>query len=404
MIFPNAKYEIFVCDNLGNIIAPFNVVDFNLFIELSITRAVGEIGACYIRLSGGSNSAAVLTFMSRYGMLKKDTILIIYRTVGNQRTLLLDTVWFVRSIEQFREATGSFVIKMTAYDTNYLLASRITSAQFGDKPETAYKDMTNSNIMFDLVRNNIGSNAGVRRLTNFSEGRELSNYGYKINHYTNDKGMPFAYANLLTALQELSQMTQVPVDINETLAPVYFDTIATSSNQYVFTQFPNQRGVDRRFIDGSNKSVLLSDTSSQLQDIRLIVDWQEEKTAVISVYQALLNNVPVISTATFLDKTRIANSPFSYREVLLQAKTSSVAGEAEKFIKEPINYPVYAVYATVQDSPGFLFGIDWGYGDFVTINAFGSIVDVRINAISITVTNKSEQIATQMQVSEAYTQ
>ncbi|MFN9111031.1 MAG: hypothetical protein ACK5XN_13290, partial [Bacteroidota bacterium] len=62
------------------------------------------------------------------------------------------------------------------------------------------------------------------------------------------------------------------------------------------------------------------------------------------------------------------------------------------------------VYATIQDSPGFLFGIDWGYGDFVTINAFGSIVDVRINAISITVTNKSEQIATQMQVSEAYTQ
>jgi hypothetical protein len=404
MIFPNAKYEIFVCDSSGNIIAPFNIVDFNLFIELSITRAVGEIGACYIRLSGGSNSAAVLTFMSRYGMLKKDTILAIYRTIGNQRTLLLDTIWFVRSIEQFRESTGSFVVKMTAYDTNYLLASRITSAQFGNSPQTAYKNVTNSAIMYDLVQNNIGSNSSIRRLPNFSEGKQLSNYGYLITHYSS-KGIAFAYANLLTALQELSQMTQFPVDVNETLYPVYFDTIATSTNQYVFTQFANQRGLDRRFVNANNKAVLLSDTSSQLQDIRLIIDWQEEKTSVISVYQGLSGTTPTISaSAPVIDKTRIANSPFAYREVLLQSKTSDLIGEATKYLKEPINYPVYSVYATVQDSPGFLFGVDWGYGDFVTINAFGSIVDVRINGISITITNKAEQIVTQMRVSEAYTQ
>lgn len=406
MIFPNAKYEIFVCDNLGNIIAPFNVIDFNLFIELSVTRAVGEIGACYIRLSGGSNGASVLTFMSRYGILRKDTILAIYRTVGNQRSLLLDTVWFVRSIEQFREATGSFVIKMTAYDTNYLLASRLTSGQSGagTSPQDTYKDVTISQIMSDLVNRNIGKNAGItRRLPNFNEGRELSGYGYKIEYY-NENGMSFPYVNLLTALQELTQMTQFPVNVNDTLYPVYFDTIATDTNQYLFSQFANQRGIDRRFVDGNSKATLLSDTSSQLQDIRLVVDWQDEKTSATGVYQTTSGTSTVITVATALDKTRIANSPFSYREVLFQAKSSNVSGEAVDFLKEPINYPVYAVYATLQDSPGFLFGIDWGYGDFVTINAFGSIVDVRINAISITVTNKAEQISTQMQVSEAYTQ
>lgn len=403
MIFPNAKYEIFVCDSLGNIIAPFNVVDFNLFIELSVTRAVGEIGACYIRLSGGSNSASVLTFMSRYGMLRKDTIIAIYRTVGNQRSLLLDTVWFVRSIEQFREATGSFVIKMTAYDTNYLLASRLTSAQQGGSPQTAYTKITISQIMNDLVQRNIGQSASTRRLANFSGGRELSGYGYKIEHYSKN-GISFPYANLLTALQELSQMTQFPVDVNDILYPVYFDTIATDTNQYVFSQFANQRGIDRRFVKGNNKATLLSDTSSQLQDIRLIVDWQDEKTVATGVYQTTSGTSTVITTSTVSDRTRIANSPFSYREVLFQAKSDNVAGEATNFLKEPINYPVYSVYATLQDSPGFLFGIDWGYGDFVTINAFGTTVDVRINGISITVSNKAEQISAQMQVSEAYTQ
>lgn len=403
MIFPNAKYEIFVCDSLGNIIAPFNIVDFNLFIELSVTRAVGEIGACYIRLSGGSNSASVLTFMSRYGILRKDTIIAIYRTVGNQRFLLLDTVWFVRSIEQFREATGSFVIKMTAYDTNYLLASRLTSAQQGGFPQNAYTGITISQIMNDLVQRNIGQSASNRRLANFSGGRELSGYGYKIEHYSKN-GISFPYANLLTALQELSQMTQFPVDVNETLYPVYFDTVATDTNQYLFSQFANQRGIDRRFVKGNNKATLLSDTSGQLQDIRLIVDWQDEKTVATGVYQTSSGTSTVITTSTVSDKTRIANSPFSVREVLFQAKSANVQGEAIEFLKEPINYPVYSVYATLQDSPGFLFNIDWGYGDFLTINAFGTTVDVRINGISITVSNKAEQISAQMQVSEAYTQ
>lgn len=403
MIFPNAKYEIFVCDSLGNIIAPFNIVDFNLFIELSVTRAVGEIGACYIRLSGGSNSASVLTFMSRYGILRKDTIIAIYRTVGNQRFLLLDTVWFVRSIEQFREATGSFVIKMTAYDTNYLLASRLTSAQQGGFPQNAYTGITISQIMNDLVQRNIGQSASNRRLANFSGGRELSGYGYKIEHYSKN-GISFPYANLLTALQELSQMTQFPVDVNETLYPVYFDTVATDTNQYLFSQFANQRGIDRRFVKGNNKATLLSDTSGQLQDIRLIVDWQDEKTVATGVYQTSSGTSTVITTSTVSDKTRIANSPFSVREVLFQAKSANVQGEAIEFLKEPINYPVYSVYATLQDSPGFLFNIDWGYGDFLTINAFGTTVDVRINGVSINVSNKAEQISAQMQVSEAYTQ
>ena len=88
----------------------------------------------------------------------------------------------------------------------------------------------------------------------------------------------------------------------------------------------------------------------------------------------------------------------------MQSPTNQVGAEALKFLREPINYPVYAVYATLQDSPGFLFGIDWGYGDFVSLNAFGTVVDARISAISINISNKAEQISVQLQMSEAYTQ
>ena len=327
MIFPNAKYEIYVCDNQGNIVAPFNRVDFNLFLDMDITRAVGEVGACYIRLSGGTNSNSILSYMARYGMMRKDAILVIYRTVGTQRSLFLDTVWFVRSIDQYREATGSFVIKITAYDTNYLLASRLTSNQFGGNPQSAFTKVTLSTIMYELVRDNMGVNAGLRRMPLFSEGNSLPGWGRNIEYYA-EKGQTFAYANLLSALQELQQMSITPVDVNDTIYPLYFDVLAVDTNSFVFMQYANQRGADRRFYVGNSKAIVLSDTMGHLRDVRFSADWLDEKTSVTAVY----TNTPTggkttITTSVANDKTRIVNSPFSLRETLFTAASADPTAE-----------------------------------------------------------------------------
>ena len=402
MIFPNAKYEIFVCDNQGNIVAPFNKVDFNLFLDMDITRAVGEVGACYIRLSGGTNSNSILSYMARYGMMRKDSIFVIYRTVGTQRSLFLDTIWFVRSIDQYREATGSFVIKITAYDTNYLLASRLTSNQFGGKPQTAFTNVTLSTIMYELVRDNMGVKAELRRMPLFSEGQAISGWGNNIEYYS-PTGQTFAYANLLSALQELQQMSLTPVEVDDTIYPLYFDVIAVDTNSFVFMQYANQRGVDRRFYAGNSKAVVLSDTMGHLRDVRFSADWLDEKTSVTAVY----TNTPTggnttITTSIANDKTRIANSPFSLRETLLTASSANPSAEALKAVRDPMNYPQFSAYATIQDVPGFLFDVDWGYGDYLTLNVFGTQVDVRVNAIRANITDKSEQIQTKLQVSESF--
>lgn len=396
MIYPNAKYEIYVCDSYGNIVAPFNIVDFNLFVEIQIQRSVGEIGSCYIKLSGGSNSTAVLTFMARYNLLKKDTILLIYRIVGSKKTLLLDTVWFVRTIEQYRETTGSFILKITAYDTNYLLAARLTSGQFNNAPQTVYQNTQISSVMSSLVSFNIGSQAGVRRMASFSEANDLGNYGYAVEHYTTT-GIAYPYVNLISALQELSQLTQTPSQANEDLFPVYFDTVAVNTNAFIFQLFANQRGADRRYSNGSRKGLLLSDTLGQLQRLRFVADWQDEKTSITAIYR----ENTTITRITNRDERRIANSPFSVREAFITSPTSDVKSATISALREPQNYPQYTVYATIQDVPAFLFGVDWNYGDYVTVNAFGTQVDARIHAMTITLTNKAEQIDVNMQVSES---
>lgn len=403
MIYPNAKYEIYVCDSLGNIIAPFNTIDFNLFVEINITRSVNNVGGCYIRLSGGSNSVSILSYMTRYNILKKDTIFAIYRTIGNVRSLLLDTVWFVRTIEQFRQSTGSFVIKITAVDTNYLLKSRIIT-----KIETGITGKTTiANIISAFVKLNIGSGSGSRQMTGFTESQGLGVYGYPLEYYLNDASTvnaymeTFNYFNLYSAIAKLSDLTLNPINVNDALYPVYFDTIAVSTNTFIFQLFANQRGADRRYLKNSAKGIILSDTLEQMRDIRLTADWNDECTSIYSSYKLSSGEEKKYSTT---DYRRIANSPFSLREKYVASPVSTEIGLqtfANAELRSDENYPTYSVYATIQDIPSFLFGVDWNYGDYVTINAFGTHVDARINSINITLSNKSEQIDVKFQIAES---
>lgn len=396
MIYPNARYEIFVCDSLGNIIAPFNVIDFNLFAELNITRSVNEVGACYIRLSGGSNTVSVLSYMTRYNILKKDTILVIYRTVGNIRSILLDTIWFVRSIEQFRDSTGSFIIKITAYDLNYLLGSRIVLESFIGADTIGY---TIPEFMSYLVRKNIGTESKERQMTNFSQVDGVK-YGNKIKYFSST-GVDYVYYNLHTALKSLSEMSLTPIEVNDEIYPVYFDTIALSNNAFLFQSFPNHRGSDRRLNLGNSKGIVVSDTMEQMRNVRFNVDWQSEKTSIHSSYTVSGNPNPITTKVNKKDLRRIANSPFSVRERYVASPNQEISNTANAALRSPSSYPTYAVSATLQDIPSFLFGIDWNYGDYLTINVFGTQVDARINTISISLSNKSEQIDVGFDITES---
>jgi hypothetical protein len=168
----------------------------------------------------------------------------------------------------------------------------------------------------------------------------------------------------------------------------------------VFTQFPQQRGSDRRFQVGSANPTILSDSQGQLRDIRFIADWKEEKTVIVPVTQNVVNNSNFVNSKFVIDYRRFQNTPYSRRELLINPTTGNLESEGQAELRNPANFPTFAAYATLQDSPGFLYGVDWNYGDYFTINVFGTNVDARINAISATITSKSEQIDVSMQVSE----
>jgi hypothetical protein len=248
----------------------------------------------------------------------------------------------------------------------------------------------------------MGSGAGLRRMPLFSEGNAIPKYGNNIEYYS-DTGQTYAYANLLSALQELQQMSITPVAVDDKIYPLYFDVLAVDTNSFVFMQYANQRGADRRFYAGNSKAITLSDTMGHLRDVRFSADWLDEKTSVTAVYtNTPANGNTTITASVANDKTRIVNSPFSLRETFVTASSPNPSAEAIKALRDPSNYPQFSAYATIQDVPGFLFDVDWGYGDYLTLNVFGTQVDVRVNAIRANITDKAEQIQTKLQVSESF--
>jgi len=58
------------------------------------------------------------------------------------------------------------------------------------------------------------------------------------------------------------------------------------------------------------------------------------------------------------------------------------------------------VSATLQDTSDFYYGRDWDFGDRIYLNAFGSILDTRINSLEVTVENKQESIRIALTVTE----
>ena len=254
--------------------------------------------------------------------------------------------------------------------------------------------------MTKLVGMNLGSNALKRQMANFTE-IPSAKYGNAIKYYSNN-GANFKYYNLHTALQSLSEMSLTPIEVNDPIYPTYFDTVAISNNSFVFQTFPICRGSDRRIIAGNSKGIIVSDTMEQMRNVRLNVDWQSEKTSIWSSFTQT-TNTGTTETALYeeIDLRRVGSSPFSLRERYTASPNQEVATHAKASLRSPSSYPRYNISATLQDIPSFLFGVDWNYGDFLTINVFGSQVEARINTISIALSSKSEQIDVGFEISES---
>jgi hypothetical protein len=171
----------------------------------------------------------------------------------------------------------------------------------------------------------------------------------------------------------------------------------------LFNVYAGQRGVDRRSFesDGDGRSSIINTSSGIIREMTMNADWTDEVTAV---YPWGNNGTTAIGFLTDpINQVAAYTTPYSWREAISEsgnANSDDAAFMAYSMLQN--RRGAWNVSATLQDTSDFLYGRDWGFGDRIYINAFGAIMDTRINSIEFVVEDKQEVIRMALSVTEDY--
>lgn len=391
MQYSNARYMIYLNDSFGNRVSELNVADVSQFIRFRAVRTVNNVGALTIRFTGGSQEPAFLPILERLGLLRKDSIIEIWRTTGMVPSLLLDMVWYVRSIQRMLSADGTITIELTAFDSLYLLAGRLCLDVTSRAQNQLIVEGRISEIMTELVFINARATAilgNARRIPNLRVALQSFNEDVSIN-------IDISKGNLLSVLQNLSEMSITKG------VPVYFDIECNAANSMLFNIYANQRGVDRRTFQtgGDGRSSIINTNSGIIREMTMLADWTDEVTAV---YPWGNNGTAALGFLTDpINQVSPYSTPFAWREAISEGgNTNSQETEFLAYSLLQNRRGTWNVSATLQDTSDFLYGRDWGFGDRIYINAFGAIMDTRINSVEFVVEEKQEIIRIALTVTE----
>jgi hypothetical protein len=393
MQFSNARYMLYLNDPNGNRISELNTADTNQFMRLKAVRTVNNVGAISITFTGGSQEPAFLPFLQRFGLLRKDCIIEVWRITSNIPSLLMNTVWYVRSVQQSLAANGVITIEVTAMDALYLLAGRLCMNTASLIQTQLLVSGAISQVMTTLVYQNTRSSALL------GSGRRIPNLVVPIQSYNepaaDDVTIDVSKMNLLTALQALSDLSI------QNGAPIYFDIECNSATSMMFNVYANQRGVDRRSFntDGDGRSSIISTNSGIIREMNVTADWSEEITAVFPWGNNGSATVGFITDP--INQISPYTTPFAWREAVSDSSNNNNAdAEYAAYSLLQASRGTWNVSATLQDTSDFYYGRDWDFGDRIYLNAFGSILDTRINSLEVTVENKQESIRIALTVTE----
>lgn len=393
MQFSNARYMLYLNDPNGNRITELNTADTNQFMRFRAVRTVNNIGALSITFTGGSQEPAFFPFLQRFGMLRKDSIIELWRITSNIPSLLMNTVWYVRSVTQSLAANGVITIEITALDSIYLLASRLCM-NTGSLVQTQLLVSGGvSQIMTELVNTNTKASALL------GGNRRIQNLIVPIQSFNEPSDQQFTLdvskMNLLTALQNLSDLSVMNGK------PVYFDIECSSASSMMFNVYANQRGVDRRSFDtsGDGRSSIISTNSGIIRELVMTADWTDEITAVYPWGNNGSTSLRFVTDPIY--QASAYTTPYAWREAVSDSSNNNA---------EDAVYAAYSmlqskrgtwnVSATLQDTSDFYYGRDWDFGDRIYLNAFGVVMDTRINSLEVTVENKQELVRIALTVTE----
>jgi hypothetical protein len=313
-------------------------------------------------------------------LLAVDRILEFYRTPIGAGPILLG-IGFLRAWEWTEDGEGRVYLQLDGPDQIDLLARRVVAY---NTPESMWsKSGPADDSMKAVVRENMGTlvqNVWYPLRTRAYPAAQFS--------VAPDEGdarsvvRTFQYRNVLEVCKQLAEASMWPSsDNNWTSTPVWFDCEYVGPAQFQFKTWCPNRGVDRTL--ATNLAPLtFAKEAGNLQNPALKFDYSEEENIVYGLG-------PGDGTSRMVDPendpARGYLSPFNVHEGIEPATEETtllgVAWRAYYAMQE--RRPRVIFSGSLIDTPLTRFGVDWGFGDVVTVRYRGMEFDGRVDSFVV---------------------
>ena len=332
----------------------------------------------YVR---NENNVGVMTltlpYLSyNYENFMVDQILEIWREKNGVLTLQNETAYFLRKWE-ITYSNGTTSIMLTAFDANYLLDGAIV-AYYAGESESDKTDHADDMIK-EIVDENLASGSSDADRTKITVAGDLG----ACSSVT--KG--FAWRNVLLVCQEIAQLA------NENGDYLAFDVVRTNPCEFEFRTYEGQRGKDHTRDSGDPR--LVSRKAGNLIEAKFITDHTYERNYIYVGGQGELSaRAKVERTNT----DRINSSDWNRREYFADGRHVSTTASLNSIGDEKLDEfkPGQVMEGRIVDTEGMQFGVHYGFGDLLTVEAFGYAVDCHVSTVHATVTPKGEIIEVRM--------
>ena len=346
------------------------LADASSFVSLSYNRAVNDVGSLTLTLPE--------TFPTQY-IIAPDGRIEVWRKLDTGREYLdTETTWLIKKVTTDRDDSGRVTLAIDADTPLGILREPGRFVNYAAGTANASVTAAYDDAIKAVARTNIGSTAGASRdlsaLISIAADLGLAPSGSKS----------FAWRDCLKVMQELAN--------SSAQEGVYlaFDIAATTQSTFEFRTYIQQRGVDHRFPGGMNP-VILSPEFGNIGACTLSTDWRQEVTFALAGGRG---EGADRLTASDQDDVRIGLSPFGLREKFVNSTqyetTTGLAAEASAVVRQ--SRPRTLFRGKILDVPGTRYGVQWAWGDYVTVQAFGQSFDARIDAVEVKVERGKETI------------
>lgn len=314
-------------------------------------------------------------------MLAVDRILEFYRTPVGAAPVLIG-IGFLRSWEWSEDETGQVTLLLQGPDQIDLLARRVVA--YND-PEANWKKSGHADdLMKEVVYENMGAGSTDPW---YNRGRAYPADAFSVapdEGLGRDVNMEFQYRNTLAVLQALADSSGWGSGDDGWIGyPVWFDCEYIGPAQFVFRTWVPLRGVDRS-LGTAIAPLIFSKEAGNLENPTLKFDYSEEENIVYGLG-------PGEGTARMVDpendQVRERLSPWNLHEGVAPAtEETTMDGIADRAFKQMQEKRPRVVFSgKLVDTPWSRFGVDWGFGDIVTVRYLGMEFDGRVDSFNMSV-------------------